>query len=488
MKGQTYDLTEIQGAIKAVQAEIAGRQTCDVSCREAGLWREVAARSVWCAGKLAGMLQGQTTQNRELAQKNAHMEDTIRQSKKTIKELSARANGIRIVPASEPKETGEPRRRGRPPGQPATINKRPEHIDRTETVDLEQCPNGRDHELSEKVTDEYERTATIWHVTSETVLYTVRRRYCRTCKRQVSAPIPGVNRYARTSSNVSAAGTTLNMSGLSHGKVAGFISDISNGMVSRSWSYRNKTSTARRLEPAYDGIRRTILDEPYLQCDEFVWPVPGEGSKLKNGYALVARGSEACMVEVSKDRAIDTLEEFLPEYEGVVGQDSYPGWLHIGKLRQMCIIHQKRLPKKDLKYSNPQGDVRTFLERLSGLCSRYMDADAIRDPHARRVAAICLDRMMSDLMHGDWQDDGDRTINRYKKRWRREGLFMSTFLHVDGIDSNNNGVERINRGFVSIRSDGGGNRSEEGMRVNSILFTICATCRVQKKSFYRCLI
>ena len=208
---------EIRGAIKAVQTEIADRQTCDVPCREARLWREVAVRSVWCAEKLAGMLQGQAAQNRELAQKNTHMEDTVRQSKKTIKELNARANGIHIVPASEPKK---PRRRGRPPGQPATINKRPEHIDRTETVDLERCPHCRGHELSEKVTDEYERVAKMWRVTSETVLYTVRRRYCRTCKKQVSAPIPGVNRYARTSGNVSAAGTTLNMSGLSHGKAA----------------------------------------------------------------------------------------------------------------------------------------------------------------------------------------------------------------------------------------------------------------------------
>ena len=65
---------------------------------------------------------------------------------------------------------------------------------------------------------------------------------------------------------------------------------------------------------------------------------------------------------------------------------------------------------------------------------------------------------------------------------------MSMLLYVDGVDSNSNGVERINRGFVSIRSDGGGNRSEEGMRVSSILFSIYATCRVQKKSFYRHLI
>lgn len=60
---------------------------------------------------------------------------------------------------------------------------------------------------------------------------------------------------------------------------------------------------------------------------------------------------------------------------------------------------------------------------------------------------------------------------------------MFMFLHVDGIDSNNNGVE--SRGFVAIRSDSGGNRFEDGMRVASVPFTTCATCSVQKKSSYR---
>ena len=36
---------------------------------------------------------------------------------------------------------------------------------------------------------------------------------------------------------------------------------------------------------------------------------------------------------------------------------------------------------------------------------------------------------------------------------------------IENVDSNNNAVERINRGFVAIHSDGGGNRSEEGMYI-----------------------
>lgn len=36
--------------------------------------------------------------------------------------------------------------------------------------------------------------------------------------------------------------------------------------------------------------------------------------------------------------------------------------------------------KKDLKCSNPQDDVKEFLERIFWLCSLYMEADTISGP------------------------------------------------------------------------------------------------------------
>ena len=99
----------------------------------------------------------------------------------------------------------------------------------------------------------------------------------------------------------------------------------------------------------------------------------------------------------------------------------------IGGHHQMCII----LVKKDLKFNLPQGDVKAFLKEVSRLGSQYI----IQDPHTRAVVAACLDKQMSDLMHQDWQDDEDHTINRYRKRHRREGYHLSTFLHIENVDS-----------------------------------------------------
>ena len=94
-------------------------------------------------------------------------EQEHKKCKSVIKELKAKSNGIKVVNASEPRE---PKRRGRPSGGPATITKRPSHIDRTEVIDPVQCPHCQGHELSEKVTSNYDRVVEIVSVVRENVL------------------------------------------------------------------------------------------------------------------------------------------------------------------------------------------------------------------------------------------------------------------------------------------------------------------------------
>ena len=199
---------------------------------------------------------------------------------------------------------------------------------------------------------------------------------------------------------------------------------------------------------------------------------------------LAALGAKGCLMQASRSRKIKAPKRFLPGYDGMVGHDPYPGWAHMGSDRQPCGQHEIRIPKKDLKYRNPRGDVREFLLQLVALIKQCFEADKIEDLHTRRVAAGCPDESMRKLMNREWQDDKQGTINRYRKRFRREGCNPSTFLRKEGIQSGNNGVERVNRKFVAIRDDGGGNRSSEGMGANSMLFTVFATCMVLNTSFF----
>lgn len=391
------------------------------------------------------------------------------------KKLNAKRNGIKTVTVQDRKSTGK---RGRAKGCTPTVCTRPKKIDRTETIDCTRCPHCN-NAVSKNVMGRYDRVVVMKYVYTETVKFDIMRRYCRVCDKNVSRKPPGVEPYARTSSNLGAAVVTLNMHGLSHGKAAKFSTDVFKTKISRSWSHRNKMRVARRLTPERDEIKRKIQKEPCLNCDEFYWPVG-----KKNGMVMGTLGRDKCLMEVVESADIKAVKKMLPDYKGTVIHDSKTIWLHTGKEHQMCMWHQRRIPKTDLKYKNPKNDVKEFLDEIYRLNAKHYPLNKISDMHTRIVAARCLEKERSCIMNHDWTDDEIGTIARYRKRHYREGFHMTTHMYKPYIPPDNNNIERVNRQFVATRSDGGGNRSPKGMEANSVLFTIWATDWINGVSFF----
>ncbi len=148
--------------------------------------------------------------------------------------------------------------------------------------------------------------------------------------------------------------------------------------------------------------------------------------------------------------------------------------------------HQRRLSKKNLLYRNLEAAVKKFLNDLRRLDYLHHVYDKIEGLHARIVAARCLEKMRSELLNAEYEDDEEGSIGMRKKRHRREGYFMTTHMYKkrDGVAADSNGVEQVNRRFVAVRSDGGGNRTQKGMDANSIIFTIYATDWINGNSFF----
>ena len=199
---------------------------------------------------------------------------------------------------------------------------------------------------------------------------------------------------------------------------------------------------------------------------------------------LVALGRHVCLMDVVHSRDVKTLKKFLGRYGGILIHDSYIGWFHVSSYHQLCIWHQMRLVKRDLKYLDLNGEVRGFLESPMAIYKRCYDADKIAGKGERIAAADRLDSEFDRLMSAEYADDGAGTVARYRKRFRREGSFLTTYLREEGVSIDNNPVERANRKMVAVRDDGGGNRSEKGMRANSILFTVMSTDRINGLSFF----
>ena len=342
------------------------------------------------------------------------------------RDLNVRVQGIRTVTVTEKVSSG---RRGRPKGQKPSITRRSADIDRKETVDCSVCPDCGDDNLS-GVTDQYSRVVEHMKIIWETVQYDLKRRYCRNCQKQVSAKVPGVMPNARTSANYDALLAHFNVNGLSHGKIANTSCDVLKYNISPSGSYRSKIRTSKALEPDHDSIKKKIMKESVLNCDELWWPL----GKTK-GVVLTALGKDACLMEVAKSRNIPTLMNFLPQYDGVVVQDSYTGWMHIGTNRQMCLAHQIRIDKRDIKYKKLDSETEKFLNDLRAILKGLYSADKTKGVKKRLETADSFDAQLDCLMNQEYKDDAECNIARYQKRYKREKDFMTTFLRQKDVTS-----------------------------------------------------
>ena len=238
-----------------------------------------------------------------------------------------------------------------------------------------------------------------------------------------------MSKNARVSDNYSALATWMHLNGLSHGKVTEFLEDVAKDKTSRTWSYRNKIKISRTLEPEYNAMKKDILKEPYLACDEVWWKIPGENG----GKVMVARGEKICLAKVVWSANIEEVKKMLPEYKGTVGQDSNTMWFHTGDDHQMCEQHQRRLSKKDLLHRDLKGDSLVFLTALYHLDAMSHVYAKIEDPHTKMVAARCMEKERSKLLNGEYQDDEDGTIAKRVKRHRREGRYMTAHMYQEDV-------------------------------------------------------
>ena len=151
--------------------------------------------------------------------------------------------------------------------------------------------------------------------------------------------------------------------------------------------------TATALRPDYEAVRERLVKEEVIHCDELWWPL-GE----KKGVVVTVQGRTGCLMSVETSRSSKTLKGIVGDFQGITVQDSYTGWLHIGVNHQMCIYHQMRLIKWDLKYRRLDGETAAFLKELLSIHKGIYEASRDGDEGIRLAEADRLDAELAALM------------------------------------------------------------------------------------------
>ena len=271
--------------------------------------------------------------------------------------------------------------------------------------------------------------------------------------------------------------TVLKLHGMSNLRIHEIVAMIYAISITESSINRMVLRMARQLGPLYEQIKKEVRLFPVCNGDESSWRVDGA-----NHWLWVVVTKYAALYHIDKTRKTEVPKKMLgPEYEGVVGSDSWGAWNHVGGMHQKCHVHYIRNIKETTKYHSPSSKYKRHARTLRRILEDS-HIDAMPGGKKALAAKKKLDRRILALLDR-LEGETDKHCKKMFKRLRREKDHLFTFLEVDGMEWHNNSAERGVRPCVILRNNSYGSRAEEGAAAIAVLMSVKQTCKAKKDNF-----
>jgi transposase len=439
--------------------------------------------------QLAAELEHYKELCRSLQEENARLRAELESLKMTVHAVVARGVAAK---ASSP-ERRSYKKSGRREGHEGAGRARPEHIDSTVELDQSTCPRCGGV-LSEKPTDSYTRV--VEDVVPARVVvtkYVVKRRYCRRCRKQVSAPIPNVidgGSNERFGLRLMLLVVSLKLLGTSYEKIGSLLKLLFEIDLTEAAMVHCVMVVAEALGPRYEQLKQELIKEKSIHGDETSWRIKGRNHWL---WAFLGRWS--VVYEVDRSRGKDVPRKVLGgDYRGTIVSDSWGAWNHIGSRWQRCLIHYLRELEDTVRYKSPGKGFLPFRKKLRRILRDAIRMADVEDRDERLRAKARLEARVDALISSSSSSSScssssssskkEKNCTRLLKRLKRERGMLFTFLEQEGVEWNNNAAERALRSSVVIRKITYGSQSEQGAHAHAVLMSVKETCGLRKENFF----
>jgi transposase len=232
-------------------------------------------------------------------------------------------------------------------------------------------------------------------------------------------------------------------------------------------------------QPAYEQLQQEVRASPVVHADETGWRETGQ-------HTTVWTVSTSQLVSVHHGRRTnEAIDGILgADFGGTIVADCYAAYNHFLGPKQRCWAHLVR----DLKaLLHEHGDDTETVAWVTGILEVYAYARRPRSlteegstqqaVQARAQRAQRCEALIALLCPADLGPTLPYATLATRLRTHLSELF--TFVRDPQVDATNNAAERSLRPLVIARKISGGTRSATGSRTRMILYSLCATAKLQ---------
>lgn len=292
--------------------------------------------------------------------------------------------------------------------------------------------------------------------------------YCLHCKRQSSGlPIPP--KKSVLGGKVKKYICLLSISNrLSHQQIKDHLKEVFTLSVSIGEVGKILKEEADTLRPAYERLKKSVMNQAAVHYDETGWPVAKEE---QGKFAWVATGTENndTIFALGRSRGKGNIEELGVAPVGI--SDDYGAYKNTFPEHQLCFAHPQR-KLRDLAESVvvPEEKRKKCADTYQHFSSLYR---RIRTSIGTAVSACRRRRWRNEFVMLSAPHACDPSpLARIKESLRKNREKYFTFLKHHGIPVDNNKAERCLRHLVLKRKISFGSKTQRGAETTSILASV----------------
>lgn len=264
--------------------------------------------------------------------------------------------------------------------------------------------------------------------------------------------------------------------GLSYGRVSALLERLYGVRVNRSSLARGLGRLAKRSEPSYEVLKAQLRAAPVVYPDETGWKIGGKNAWLHGA----TDGAATTIYTIESGRGYPEAAELLgTDYAGTIASD---GWAPYRKFesasRQACLAHLLRRCNEMLETA--RGGAARLPRALKAVLKRAFVVRDRRDQgilnsQSLRRHRTELEKDVGRILVGHYRDPQNRRLVKHIRTLEPD-LFR--FLEQPGLEGTNWPAEtELRYAVINRKTCGGGNRTMQGARTQSVLMTITRTAR-----------